>query len=94
MGKNKKLTLRAASIHIHIPELLLTQHIRARHMIKERIRNEVVKLLLVVKLGFFRNIERLFPVHDLLISFAAVMPETAVVDKKLADDRFTFVGVQ
>jgi hypothetical protein len=63
-------------------------------MIKKRIHNKVIELLLVVKLRFLRNIKRFLPVNNLLIRFTTVVPKTAVVDKKLADDRLTFVGVQ
>ena len=79
------------SIHDPVTKLLLAKDIGAWNMIEKSVCNEVIKLLLVMKLGFFRNIERLFPVGDLFKSFAAIMPETAVVDKKLAGDCFSFV---
>jgi hypothetical protein len=84
----------AASVHIRIAILLLAQNIRARHMIKERIDHEVIKLFLIMKLCFFRNMKGLFPVSDLFIGLATVVPKAAVVNKKLAGDRFAFIRVE
>jgi hypothetical protein len=61
-------------------------------MIKERINYKVVELLLVMKLRFFRNIKRLLPAGDFFVGLAAIMPKPAVINKKLAGDRFSFVG--